>query len=93
MECLICLRENQKFIQTQCGHKIHDKCLQKIINSEIKKCPWCRRPYSYKEHVLIEKCVKCNKLVYECNCEFFETIVYFFAVLLNILFLIYFLKN
>ena len=93
MECLICYQEDKDFVRTQCGHLIHDKCLKEILDSEIKKCPWCRRNYSYRDSVLIEKCLRCQKIVFECNCQFLETIIYLFAIFINIIFFIYFLKN
>ncbi|CAL6004311.1 RING_finger and CHY zinc finger domain-containing protein [Hexamita inflata] len=46
-DCIICLGELTKTIYgrivLQCGHQLHSHCYHQLINSNILKCPICKR--------------------------------------------------
>ena len=47
MKCPICFesfRSEKKVVSTQCGHLIHDECIQKWLNTGTNTCPKCRTP-------------------------------------------------
>ena len=47
MKCPICFesfKSEKKVVSTQCGHLIHDECIQKWLNTGTNTCPKCRTP-------------------------------------------------
>ena len=47
MKCPICFesfKSEKKVVSTQCGHLIHDVCIQKWLNTGTNTCPKCRTP-------------------------------------------------
>ena len=47
MKCPICFesfKSEKKVVSTQCGHLIHNECIQKWLNTGTNTCPKCRTP-------------------------------------------------
>ena len=65
MECSICFEEGGDFA-LECGHRLHEKCLRKLLKSNLaKKCPICRHKFDYADYcnrLEVNRCDICDKL-------------------------------
>jgi hypothetical protein len=51
MPCSICLQTFTKtnVIELECGHILHEECLQSLIQSRNRKCPLCKKIITNKK--------------------------------------------
>ena len=47
-ECCICfenMKNREDVLLFKCGHMLHDKCVNKLIDYDIVVCPFCKRAF------------------------------------------------
>ena len=54
MKCPVCLESfnsEKKTVSTQCGHLIHDECIQKWLDQGTNTCPKCRQKITNRHEI------------------------------------------
>ena len=57
MKCPVCLESfnsEKKTVSTQCGHLIHDECIQKWLDQGTNTCPKCRAEITNRQGNLLK---------------------------------------
>ena len=57
MKCPVCLESfnsEKKTVSTQCGHLIHDECIQKWLDKGTNTCPKCRAEITNRQGNLLK---------------------------------------
>ena len=57
MKCPVCLESfnsEKKTVSTQCGHLIHDECIQNWMDKGTNTCPKCRAKITNRQGNLLK---------------------------------------